>query len=192
MFGKKGANVSNIYQQTTDAYKRAKLAADIGFTGSSLVLGGASMVSGSSTVTTNLGTSVPRGGVQSLSRFNRRGSNFAQRLFHSKTLGKNSKLFGNKQFSSTDTPGLLNRPGGRIKIGWSGGQEEMRFTRPRFNNGGLNLRTFKTSNPTFTGGGRQFRMTIGVNRRFPNRGNLHLYVPRTFVPNSVANPFIVK
>lgn len=112
------------------------------------------------------------GASSGISRFQAGGSTFAERLFNSSAFGKDSLLFGNKHFSSSLTPGLLNKPGGRVKIGWSSTSTEMGMITP-------------TNIKIFNDGGQQFRITFG---RLGNQGFRHLYVPRTFVPNSVANP----
>lgn len=76
-------------------------------------------------------------------------------------------------------------------MGWSGVPEEMNIINPRYLNG-LSLGGKNVGRPSFTGGGRQFRITTGVNPFKPRRGAQHFYVPRTFVPNSIANPLKVN
>ncbi|MBX7062355.1 MAG: hypothetical protein K1X52_11910 [Pyrinomonadaceae bacterium] len=95
-----------------------------------------------------------------------RGGTFGERLFMSKNFGRESRLFGNSAFNATGRPGILNRKGTIFKVGWSG----------------------TPSN----GGGMQFRIGFGVNAQKANIASRHLYVPRTFVPNSFSNPLVVR
>ncbi len=113
-------------------------------------------------------------GISALRAFQSGGSTFAERLFNSKVFGKDSYLFGNKHFSATRTPGLLNAPKSRFKVGWSNTSTEIGFIWPK------NIRLFGD-------GGHQFRFGFGASG---NQAFKHLYVPRTYVPNSFANPLM--
>jgi RHS repeat-associated protein len=108
------------------------------------------------------------------------GATFSEQLFNSATFGKDSRLFGNSYYGSA---GMLNKPGFAFKIGWSGVPEEMNFVNPRYING-LKMDGSLIGRSSFTGGGRQFRLTAGV---VGNKGSKHLYIPRTFVPDAIAN-----
>jgi len=44
------------------------------------------------------------------------------------------------------------------------------------------------SNTSENGGGMQLRIGIGSKTTNPNQALFHMYVPKTFVPNSFANP----
>lgn len=44
------------------------------------------------------------------------------------------------------------------------------------------------SNVAKNGGGMQMRIGIGSKAANPNQALFHIYVPKTFVPNSFANP----
>ena len=57
---------------------------------------------------------------------------------------------------------LQATPGGLFKMGWS--------------------------NVAKNGGGMQMRIGIGSKAANPNQALFHMYVPKTFVPNSFANP----
>jgi hypothetical protein len=59
-----------------------------------------------------------------------------------------------------------NQQGNFLKIGWS--------------NVGKN------------GGGMQLRIGIGKNLNNTNQALYHFYIPNTFVPNYIANPYIIN
>jgi RHS repeat-associated protein len=126
-------------------------------------------------------------GLNAISNFRAGGSTFGERLFNSKTFGKTSTLFANEQYVASNTPGLLNKGGSIAKVGWSGGKQEMGLFRPRYlSETGLGI----GRKPSFFGGGAQFRIGLG---RGSGRSSLyHFDIPRTFVPNSIANPFKIK
>lgn len=84
-------------------------------------------------------------------------------IFKSPTLGIASKYLGNR---ISGTPGILNSPGSRFKIGWS--------------STGAN------------GGGYQLRIGIGKNAANVNQAWRHIDLGFTFVPNQTANPYIVQ
>jgi RHS repeat-associated protein len=86
-------------------------------------------------------------------------ASFGQRMFLSESFGITSQRFGS---SLVNARGALNQPGGLFKAGWS--------------------------NVASNGGGMQFRIGIGSKLGNPNQALFHAYVPKTFVPNSFANP----
>ncbi|GGZ39328.1 hypothetical protein GCM10007049_35880 [Echinicola pacifica] len=76
---------------------------------------------------------------------------------------KNSVLRGS---SAANAQGALNQGGGLFKAGWSTGT----------NSAGQ--------------WGYKFRIGIGSSSANPNIARFHMYVPKSFVPNSFANPSI--
>lgn len=84
---------------------------------------------------------------------------FGKNLFLSEKFGITSERFGS---SFVKAQGSLNQPGGLFKMGWS--------------------------NVAKNGGGMQMRFGIGSKVSNPNQALFHMYVPKTFVPNSFANP----
>ncbi|MEQ1606466.1 MAG: RHS repeat-associated core domain-containing protein [Pyrinomonadaceae bacterium] len=106
--------------------------------------------------------------VGGFGKFMSRGETFGERLFLSDSFGKESRFFGNSAFDSTGAGrgGSVNRPGSSVKAGWS--------------STGSN------------GGGMQFRVGLGVHAQRANVASRHLYIPRTFVPNAISNPFVYR
>ncbi|MEZ4912403.1 MAG: hypothetical protein R2774_16310 [Saprospiraceae bacterium] len=92
-----------------------------------------------------------------------RGSSFAERIFLSEKFGITSRKFGN---SAAHAKGTLNEGGGWLKAGWSTGQNAAGEW------------------------GYKFRIGIGSNAINPNVANFHVYLPKSFVTNSFANPSI--
>lgn len=90
-----------------------------------------------------------------------KGGGFGEKLFLSEKFGITSKRFAN---SITGVKGTWNNQGGLFKMGWS--------TQSKY------------------GGGMQLRIGIGSKVGKPNQAWKHIYVPKTFVPNSFANPSI--
>ncbi len=90
-----------------------------------------------------------------------KGGSFAEKAFLSEKFGITSKRFAN---SITGVKGTWNNQGGLIKMGWS--------TQSKY------------------GGGMQLRIGIGSKAGNANQAWKHIYVPKTFVPNSFANPSI--
>lgn len=88
-----------------------------------------------------------------------KGGTFGEKLFLSEKFGITSEKFGS---SLVKAQGSLNQPGGLFKMGWS--------------------------NVAKNGGGMQMRIGIGSKVANPNQALFHMYVPKTFVPNSFANP----
>jgi len=88
-----------------------------------------------------------------------KGGSFAEKAFLSEGFGITSEKFGS---SLVKAQGTLNKPGGLFKMGWS--------------------------NVAKNGGGMQMRIGIGSKTANPNQALFHMYVPKTFVPNSFANP----
>ncbi|MCG3167165.1 MAG: hypothetical protein POELPBGB_02949 [Bacteroidia bacterium] len=84
---------------------------------------------------------------------------FAERLFLSENFGITSEKFGS---SLVNAPGVWNKSGSLFKIGWS-----------------------KVAR---NGGGMQMRIGIGSKIAKPNQSLFHMYIPKTYVPNSFANP----
>lgn len=87
------------------------------------------------------------------------GSKFGERLFLSGKFGITSSKFGS---SLVKAQGALKQLGVLFKMGWS--------------------------NVTKNGGGMQMRIGIGSQAANPNKALFHIYIPKTFVPNSFANP----
>ncbi|MDH3494044.1 MAG: hypothetical protein OEM82_10870 [Acidobacteriota bacterium] len=98
-------------------------------------------------------------------------TSFSESLFHSKTFGKESRLFGNSIYDSTGAgrAGLLNRKGSRFKIGW----------------GKDRAQPLSITNDNF---GAVFRIGRGTAGN-TNIANKHYYFPRTFIPESRSNLF---
>jgi hypothetical protein len=86
---------------------------------------------------------------------------FGQKLFLSENFGITSERFAN---SITGVKGTWNNQGGLFKMGWS--------TQSKY------------------GGGMQLRIGIGSKASNPNQAWKHIYIPKTFVPNSFVNPSI--
>lgn len=107
-----------------------------------------------------------------------------QKLFNSKLFGKDSLLFGNKLMGKTNVSGILNRGGSFLKVGWSGVNQEMNIKNARYLNG-LILPAKVMKRSSFTGGGKQLRITIG--KGTGQQGRWHFYIPRTFLPDSLGN-----
>ena len=90
-------------------------------------------------------------------------NSFGQRLFLSEKFGITSTKFGN---SAAFAKGTMNQGGKLFKAGWSTGK----------NSAGQ--------------WGYKFRIGIGSSPANPNIARFHIYVPKSFVPNSFANPSI--
>jgi len=90
-----------------------------------------------------------------------KGGAFGEKLFLSERFGITSERFAN---SITGVKGSWNNQGGLFKMGWS--------TQSKY------------------GGGMQLRIGIGRKVGNPKQAWKHFYVPKTFVPNSFANPSI--
>ncbi|WP_347066705.1 hypothetical protein [Flavobacterium sp. WV_118_3] len=88
-----------------------------------------------------------------------RTGSLGEKLFLSEKFGITSEKFGS---SLVKAQGAFNKPGGFFKMGWS--------------------------NVAKNGGGMQMRIGIGSKAVNPNQALFHMYVPKTFVPNSFANP----
>ena len=86
---------------------------------------------------------------------------FAPSLMKSKCLGIASKYLGHSVATADRLPGLWNKSGRVVKIGWSSTSKN--------------------------GGGVAIRLGIGRNG---NKSLLHIDIGGTFVPNDIANPFI--
>jgi hypothetical protein len=89
------------------------------------------------------------------------GVGLAEKVFLSENFGITSEKFAN---SITGVKGTWNTPGGLFKMGWS--------TQSKY------------------GGGMQLRIGIGSKVGNTNQAWKHIYIPKTFVPNSFANPSI--
>jgi hypothetical protein len=88
-----------------------------------------------------------------------KGGSLAEKAFLSEGFGITSEKFGS---SLVKAQGSLNQTGSIFKMGWS--------------------------NVAKNGGGMQMRIGIGSKATNPNQALFHMYVPKTFVPNSFANP----
>jgi len=92
-----------------------------------------------------------------------KGGTFGEKLFLSEKFGITSTKFGN---SAAFAKGTLNEGGGWFKAGWSTGQNAAGQW------------------------GYKFRIGIGSSVTNPNVAKYHMYLPKSFVPNSFANPSI--
>lgn len=86
----------------------------------------------------------------------------ADQLFTSKTFGVESRLFGHSR--AAGVPGLLNRPGSRFKVGWSGWGE--------------------------MGGGMHFRLGLGRRASNANQARWHWDLRWTHIPDLRSNEVI--
>jgi hypothetical protein len=86
---------------------------------------------------------------------------FAPALMKSECLGISSKFLGHSVATANKAPGILNKPGSMLKLGWS-----------------------STSS---NGGGYALRLGIGKNG---NKSLLHINIGGTFVPNHIGNPIV--
>jgi len=100
-------------------------------------------------------------GISAIAMTTTSSYSFGRTLFLSENFGVTSTRFGS---SFANAQGTLNQSGSFIKAGWS--------------------------SSSIQGGGMRFRIGIGRSTSNPNIARFHGYVPRTFVPNSFANPSI--
>ncbi|MBT0774216.1 fibronectin type III domain-containing protein [Kineosporia sp. J2-2] len=87
---------------------------------------------------------------------------WSERAFTNRWIGVDSPALGHK--FARGAPGFLNRPGSRLKLGWSAGPNK--------------------------GGGWEIRIGVGVNPEKPNQALYHGHIPAIHVPNNVANPIL--
>ncbi len=133
------------------------------FTGGWYSLNGTEQVRGSSELTGNFLTGAASFVPMGSIGTATKGAAFGERLFLSEKFGITSLRFGS---SAANAQGALNQAGRLFKVGWSTGKNSVGQW------------------------GYKFRIGIGSSSANPNLARFHVYVPRSFVPNSFANPSI--